>query len=227
MEQPRGGGPPAEVHEDPGPRPEDSGAGLPIIEFGNDRDRRNFLRWAVVFGAGASLVVATRDRAATAQKQRDVDILNYALTLEFLERDFFTRGAGAGLLGPRAQELMEAIRGHEEQHVSLLGSAVDDLGGTPVNAPRIRYPEGTFRRRATWLQTAAKLEALAVRAYHGQVTRIRSAEILAAAASIAGAESRHAAVTADLAGRNPFPAPLEGSLTQSRVLKAARPFLGS
>jgi hypothetical protein len=191
-------------------------------------DRRVFLRWTGVVGASAALALASAaEHAARAKRQGDVDILNYALTLEFLERDFFVRGAKSGLLSGRAKGLVLAIGDHEQEHVSLLSSAVRDLGATPVKPPKIRYPKGVFSTRARWLATSAKLEALAVEAYHGQVTKIRSGDLLAAAASIAGTESRHAAVTAALSGRNPFPAPIERSRTETRVLRAARPFLGS
>jgi hypothetical protein len=173
------------------------------------------------------VLASAAERAARAKRRGDVDILNYALTLEFLERDFFTRGTGSGLLAGRERALVGAIADHEHEHVSLLGSAVRDLGATPVRTPKVHYPKGVFSTRARWLATSAKLEALAVEAYHGQVTKIRSGDLLAAAAAIAGTESRHAAVTAALSGGNPFPAPVERSRSQTRVLRAARPFLGS
>jgi hypothetical protein len=200
---------------------------LGAVRLNDSRHRRNFLKWMSLAGLGASLAVATKDRFATAQSPRDVDILNYALTLEYLERDFFTRGLGARLLTGRDAALVEEIRGHENEHVSALESTITDLGGTPVPSPRLEYPKGVFRDRGAWLDVAAKLEGLAVGAYHGQVRRIRDANVLAAAAAIAGTESRHAAILAELSGGDPFPAPLEDPKSQTRVLRAARPFLKS
>jgi hypothetical protein len=200
---------------------------LGAVRLDDSRGRRNFLKWASLAGLGASLAVATKDRFATAQSPRDVDILNYALTLEYLERDFFTRGLKAGLLTGRDAALVEEVRGHENEHVSALESTITDLGGSPVPSPKLEYPKGVFRERGAWLDVAAKLEALAVGAYHGQVRRIRDVNILAAAASIAGTESRHAAILAELSGGDPFPAPLEDPKSQPRVLRAARPFLKS
>jgi hypothetical protein len=66
-----------------------------------------------------------------------------------------------------------------------------------------------------------------VTAYHGQVPLIESPDVLKAAASIAGVESRHAAILADLMGGNPFPAPFEASMTMEEVLAAAAPFIQS
>jgi rubrerythrin len=74
--------------------------------------------------------------------------------------------------------------------------------------------------------TASTFEELGVTAYHGQVANIESAEILGAAASIAGVESRHAAILADLLGERPFPeATVEASATMEQVLEAAMPFI--
>jgi hypothetical protein len=200
--------------------------GVPVMELADEFARRNFLKWAAIVGAGATLVVTTKDRFAAAQSA-DVDILNYALTLEYLEQDFFARGSRSGVLTGRDGDLIAAIGDAESEHVSALSSTVKDLGGTPVPKPKLKYPKGVFRDRAAFLKTAAQLEDLAVKAYHGQVTRIGDPAILGAAASIAGAESRHAAICAELSGEDPFPAPIEQALKQARVLKAARPFLRS
>jgi len=89
------------------------------------------------------------------------------------------------------------------------------------------YPDGTFTSRATFLKTASTFEELGVNAYHGQVTAIQSPAILGAAASIAGVESRHAAVIASLIGGKPFPAPLESAKDMASVLAAAKPFIQS
>jgi Ferritin-like domain len=199
--------------------------GRGVIAFERADDRRSFLRWAAIVGVGSALAVATRNRLAEASGDGgDVGILNYALTLEYLERDFFTGGLDAGLLSGRDLALVAPIRAHEDEHVDALGAAIKSLGGRPTDEPRFTYPGGTFGDKARFLRTAATLEDLAVKAYHGQVTRI-SRDLLGAAAAIAGTESRHAAILAELSGRNPFPAPLEVPESKAQVLRAARPFL--
>lgn len=77
------------------------------------------------------------------------------------------------------------------------------------------------------MKTASTFEELGVTAYHGQVTEIQNPTILGAAASIAGVESRHAAILATMIGGKPFPAPVEGTKTMGEVLEAAKPFIKS
>jgi hypothetical protein len=200
--------------------------GEPVIIFESDHDRRRFLKWAGIIGVGGSLTFLARDRLASAQNEGpDIEILNYALTLEYLEADFFGQGLSANLLSGRELELVEPIREHERTHISALVSAVEDLGGTPVEEPTFTYPNRTFENADAFLKTAYDFEALAVKAYHGQVTKFTNGDLLAAAASIAGTESRHAAILADLTGNNPFPAPLEEPAPRRQVLDAVQPFV--
>lgn len=201
--------------------------GKPVMAFDNAADRRNFLKWAGIFGVGSTLVAAgvTRPFSASAQGGGDIDILNYALTLEYLEADFYKQGVAAKLVSGREEELIVPIRDHEAAHVSAISSTISDLGGQPVATPKFKYPGPTFKSRDAFLKTASTFEELGVTAYHGQVTRIKNPDILAAAASIAGVESRHAAVLADLIGGDPFPAPVEATKSMAQVLKAAKPFL--
>ena len=193
-------------------------------------DRRKFLKGtATVVPATIGLqMLATRFAwAQTADFGSDEDVLNYALTLEFLEADFYRQGVDAGILSGREAALVGPIAEHEAAHVSQLSSTVSDLGGEPVKEPKFKYPAGTFEDKAMFLETASVFEELGVNAYHGQVTAIENVDILAAAASIAGVESRHAAVLADLIGGEPFPAPVEAAKSMKQVLKAAMPFIKS
>jgi hypothetical protein len=203
--------------------------GEAVMSFENDQDRRNFLKWAGIVGVGSSLAVAGfSGGAANAQAEdSDLEILNYALTLEYLEADFYNRGVDGGALSGRELALVTPIRDHEDAHVAALTSTISDLGGTPVKSPKFKYPQGTFTDKAKFLETASVFEELGVKAYHGQVTLIKSIDILAAAAAIAGVESRHAAILADLTGGTPFPAPVEETLNMKQVLEAATPFIKS
>ena len=71
----------------------------------------------------------------------------------------------------------------------------------------------------------AVFEELGVTAYHGQVPLIKNGDLLAAAASIAGVESRHAAVLAQMTAGNPFPAPVEKAASMDTVLAAVKPLI--
>lgn len=200
--------------------------GAPVIEFNNESDRRNFIKWAGIVGVGSTLVAGGLGKQwASAQEDSDIGILNYALTLEYLEADFYTQGLDANILSGRDKALVTPIKAHEKAHVAALSQTITDLGGEPVKKPKFKYPGATFKSKDGFLKTASVFEELGVTAYHGQVTKIKNADLLAAAASIAGVESRHAAILADLTGKNPFPAPVEKTADMATVLKAAKPFL--
>jgi rubrerythrin len=209
--------------------------GRPVLEFADEHGRRSFLRNAALIGVGLTYV-ATRpgDQVAFGQAdlafksdaaKSDLDILNYALTLEYLEAAFYTEGLKANLLKGRELELVDPIQQHEADHVNVVRTTITDLGGRPVAQPKVKFPAGTFANRANFLKTAATFEELGVKAYHGQVPLVKSPELLGAAASIAGVESRHAAIIAQIRGGNPFPAPIEANLAMGPVLQAAMPFI--
>ncbi len=209
--------------------------GRPVLEFADEHSRRSFLRNAALVGVGVTYV-ATRpgdpvafgnaDRAFKSDVAKsDLDILNYALTLEYLEAAFYTAGLKAKLLKGRELELIDPIQQHEADHVKAVRTTITDLGGRPVAQPKVKFPDGTFSNRANFLKTAGVFEELGVKAYHGQVPLVKNPDLLAAAASIAGVESRHAAIIAQITGGNPFPAPIEANLAMGPVLKAAMPFI--
>ncbi|MFD7160548.1 ferritin-like domain-containing protein [Kribbella sp. NPDC059898] len=209
--------------------------GKPVLEFADEHSRRSFLRNAALVGVGLTYV-ATRpgdsvalgsvDRGRTKDAAKsDLDILNYALTLEYLESAFYTMGLKAKVLKGRELELVDPIQQHEADHVKAVRTTIIDLGGKPVAQPKVKFPAGTFTSRAAFLKTAGTFEELGVKAYHGQVPLVKNGAILAAAASIAGVESRHAAIIAQITGGNPFPAPIEAHLRMAQVLKAAMPFI--
>lgn len=209
--------------------------GKPVVAFGRESDRRTFLRWAGLVGVGAGLVLGGTvvGTAAFAQSPTpgadsgsgDVGILNYALTLEYLEAEFYTQGIKAGLLSGRELDLVAPIEAHEQEHVKAVMATVTKLGGTPVAKPTINFPVGTFASRDKFLMTASMLEELGVSAYQGQVPLIQSGDVLGAGASIAGVESRHAAILAQLIGGNPFPSSFEAGKSMADVLAAAKPFI--
>jgi len=215
--------------------------GQAVVQFRSEHDRRSFLRNALLVGVGATYVASVagdptsflRSSSAAEVGSRlgpatgDLDILNYALTLEYLEAGFYERGIAGGVLSGRDLALVTPIRDHEVAHVQAVTDTIKSLGGTPVEKPKLKFPPGTFKDRNKFLATASTFEELGVKAYHGQVPLIESDDLLAAAASIAGVESRHAAILADLTGGNPFPRPIEASLPMNAVLKAAMPFIKS
>ncbi len=212
--------------------------GKPVLQFRSTHDRRAFLKYAGLVGVGASFVAggmfglptaaeATEIKSGfkAAKVATDIDILNYALTLEYLEADFYATGLTKGFLTGRDLELITPIGDHENQHVTAVAATVTALGGTPVAKPKITYPAGVFDSKTSFLTNASKFEELGVTAYHGQVPLIQSLDVLAAGASIAGVESRHAAIIATLTGGNPFPNTIEKHASMDEVLAVVKPLI--
>lgn len=212
----------------------------PVIQFGRETDRRSFLRWAGLVGVGAGFVIggvaagttaafaqtpSASPSAGAASSTGDLGILNYALTLEYLEAEFYKQGIAAGKLSGRELDLITPIEAHEQAHVQAITATVSKLGGTPVAMPKITFPAGTFDSRDKFLMTASTFEETGVSAYHGQVPLIMSGAVLGAAASIAGVESRHAAILASLIGGKPVPNAFEQPKDMATVLAAVKPFL--
>ena len=224
--------------------------GRSVIQFETEEDRRSFLKNAALVGVGATLAAALpiSDVLAAASPspspsasdnpsaspspssssqfgEGDMGILNYALTLEYLESEFYQKGLDAAVLGDDAK-FVTPIAAHEAAHVAALTATLNKLGATPVAKPTFIFPPTTFSDKATFLTTAVTFEETGVKAYHGQVTLIKDPAILGAAASIAGVESRHAAVLNYLAQTPPVPNAIEQHATMDEILAAVTPFLG-
>jgi rubrerythrin len=184
-------------------------------------------------GMGAA---SARDRAAA--NRGDLDIVNYALTLEYLEADFYEQAVRSGEIKDRAvADLAQRIAEAERSHVEALKATVKTLGGTPAAKPATRFDDVIAGGPSKILETAAVVENLGAAAYLGQAPRIRSKEVLAAALSIHSVEARHAAALNKLVGRGfTGGSPLEGSIpdgafakamSMDQVLAQVKPFLAS
>ncbi|HEY4651838.1 MAG TPA: ferritin-like domain-containing protein [Pontibacter sp.] len=128
-----------------------------------------------------------------------VDVLNFALKLEYLERNFYTQGLeAAGLIpeGP-ARTAIQKIQEHEAAHVTLLISAIQSLNGTPISEPTFNFGKNFSdwnTNYETFLTLAQAFEDTGVRAYKGQAANLISNDaILTAALQIHSVEARHAA----------------------------------
>jgi hypothetical protein len=180
---------------------------------------RGALATGSLYGAGA---VGSFVSQAFAQGGGDLDILNFALTLEYLEAAFYKEGlAKAGLSGD-AKKLATEIGDHETQHVDALTATIKKLGGKPVQAPGVTFP---FKDQKSFLKLAQVFEDTGVSAYNGAAPMISSKEVLGAAGSIVQVEARHAAAIRFLNGDDPAPAAFDPTLSEKQVLKAVKPFL--
>lgn len=197
--------------------------------------RRSLLKSGAV-SLGAAIVGLSPLLNATvsaAPLMTDVDVLNYALTLEHLEYAFyrdglkrFTRQA-LGVNGGQWSQLygyIEQIRDHERIHVDTLTSVINSLGGTPVR--ELRYNFGYTDARS-FGKVAQALENTGVMAYTGAAKLIKNGDLLTAAATIATVEARHASFLNLLNGDNPFPAAFDTPKTPDEILAIAGQFIVS
>lgn len=159
-----------------------------IAEAAHACSRRRFIT-----GAGTGALALGMPGAALAQRAgragADAAILNFALTLEYLQAGFYTEAERMGALKGQAARTARVIGGVERAHVAALRAA---LGRRAVAKPFFDF-KGTTEDDDMFLRTAVAFEDLGTAAYKQQLTRIAAPGYLAAAASIHSVEARHAA----------------------------------
>lgn len=204
--------------------------------------RRRFLAITGTTGAAAALLAACGDdepssspttssmadttTASMADQfgEGDLGIVNYALTLEYLEAAFYAAAADSGLFKGDQLKLINAIGDAEQQHVDALKATAKQLGGPVASEPNAEFP---LEDPTEVLKLAATVENLGAAAYLGQAANIESPDILAAALSIHSVEGRHAAALNILTGED-SPTP-DGAFAMGAdmetVLASVQPFL--
>jgi hypothetical protein len=181
--------------------------------------RRSFLQKLAFAGA----VLAGAETRAGAQQisgLTDVDILNFALNLEYLQAEFYTYAttgkgianlgypvAGSGAQGattggravtftdPALRAIAVEMASNELAHVTLVRSTLNGLGVQPIAMPAINlnaFGAGSGSE-AEFLTLARALEDIAVSAYNG-VTTLTQNKVLT------GVASRILSVQAEQAG---------------------------
>ena len=204
--------------------------------------RKRFLK--LVGGAGAATAFATflaacgdddEEQAADTQTTEssdtsgggDLEIVQYALTLEHLETDFYNAVIDSGVIKDAAiAETATAIRDSEQEHVDALTAVNKQLGGDGYKRPKTTFDSVLEGGPDMILETAATVENLGAAAYLGQAGRIKSKDILASALAIHSVEARHAAALNTLVGRTIVP---DGAFAKpasmEEVLPEVEPFL--
>jgi len=188
--------------------------------------RASFFRKAAIgggtlLGSGVLLSGFPMLAEAAPSKKQDVAILNYALTLEYLEAAFYNEAlAKAGTQGALLTAT-KIIAKHENAHVRFLKKT---LGSKAVKKPKFNFGAATSDP-AAFLKTAVVLEDTGVTAYSGQATRIKQAAVVKAAVSILTVEARHAAYLRGLNNQTFAPRTFDKPATMKQVLKAAGPFI--
>jgi hypothetical protein len=156
-----------------------------LAEARGGLSRAGFLTAA---GAAALFAVAPDAHAAGLSKN-DVSVLNYALSLEYLQAAFYTESERSKALKGRAAEAAAQVGAVERAHVKAFRSL---LGRKAIARPRFDF-QGVTEDPKKFLKTAVAFEDLAVEAYKGQAPRLQSKQVLAAALGIHTVEARHAA----------------------------------
>lgn len=174
--------------------------------------RADLLR-AVTAGGAAFLAAALVPDEAAGAEAGDVDILNYALTLEYLQASFYTEAERLGALRGRTARAARTVGAVERAHVRALRKV---LGRSAVKRPLFNFG-GVTEAQQAFLKTAVAFEDLAVAAYKGQAARIEAKPLLAAAISIHSVEARHAAWMRHLFGIVPAERAFDDALSRQQV----------
>jgi rubrerythrin len=194
-------------------------------ESGGDISRSDvLLKGALAAGAVyGTLMVSPYIRSAfAAGGTSDVDILNFALTLEYLESTFYEEAKKRVKASGELKKLLPLLASDEKQHVEALEGTIKKLGGKPVSEPKFDFE---YNGTAEFLKLAETFENTGVSAYNGAAPMIKSKEVLGAAGSIVQVEARHAAAIALQNGQEPSPSAFDAPLDEKQVLKAVEPFI--
>ena len=181
---------------------------------------RSALTAGALYGTGAVTPFVGRAFA----KGGDLEILNFALTLEYLEAAFYTEGVKTAGLSGANMKLAKEIRDNEDAHVDALTKAIKGAGGKPVKAPGVDFGKA-MRSEKAFLKLAQVFEDTGVSAYNGAGPSISDPAILGAAGAIVQVEARHAALIRLANGTTPAPDAFDKALTTDEVLKAVKPFI--
>ncbi|HEX3324282.1 MAG TPA: ferritin-like domain-containing protein [Solirubrobacterales bacterium] len=170
--------------------------------------------------------MATNGGGATSGTEKfgkgDVDILSFALTLEYLESTFYRKAKTRAKASGDLKSLIELVGRDEDEHVGALTETIKKLGGKPVAEPKFDFP---YNNTAGFLKLAQTFEDTGVSAYNGTAPQIKSKEVLEAAGAIVQVEARHAAAIRLQNGEEPAPVAFDPALPEAKVLKAVEPFI--
>lgn len=182
---------------------------------------RGTLAAAAAYGATAAAPFVSG--ALAASSTGDIDILNFALTLEYLETNFYqVKGKAVGLSG-EARSLATMLGDQEAEHVAALTKAITAAGGKPVAMPMFSFP---VTDQVSFLKLAYALENTGVGAYNGAGPSLSNPQYLAAAGSIVQVEARHAAAIALQTGGSITPSgAFDKPLTMAQVLTKVKPLI--
>jgi rubrerythrin len=151
--------------------------------------------------------------------QSDIEILNFLLTFERLQGDFYGRRVD---LGGEGGSLVREIADNEREHARFLAGVIRSLGGRANPPPLVTFP---IRGRRDFLQLAQTLEDTGVLLYNGASPLLESKAVLNRASQIAQVEGRHAGAIRMLRGQTVTDGALDGTLEFQEVVERLEPYV--
>ncbi|MGH2892678.1 MAG: ferritin-like domain-containing protein [Solirubrobacteraceae bacterium] len=173
-------------------------------------------------GTSSAAASGTGTSSSSNDSSGDLAIVNYALTLEYLESQFYAKVIRSGLFHGKDLSVLKTFGAEESDHVNALKTVAGQLG-TAATEPMGKFP---IHSAAQVTKLAATVENLGTSAYLGQAAKIKSKEILAAALSIHSIEARHAATLNLLLKKSPTPdGAFAKPMSMAQVLAVVKPFI--
>jgi hypothetical protein len=194
--------------------------------YGKLSQRRDVIKNITSFGSKVAIAalpfavgtMLKKAYAADSTAPSVIDVLNYALTLEYLESAFYNAGTAKGtalIPAAAATNYFNQVTTDENNHVTFLKSVIGSLGGTPVSPPEIDLTAGNgsgngpfkdvLTNYDTFLAVAQVFEDTGVRAYKGQAGfLLKNQVVLTAALSIHAVEARHASAIRQIRLQKPW-----------------------
>jgi hypothetical protein len=175
------------------------------------------LRGALAAGSvyGLSAVTPFVSQALAETGGGDAEILNFALTLEYLQASFYTEAEQIGALRGALAHQAHVVGMHERAHVKAFKQL---LGPAAIKEPTFNF-HGVTENPDAFRSTAVAFEDLATAAYKEQAPLIKSKSYLAGALAIHSVEARHAAWIRRLAGFLPAAHAFDDPLSDAKVVQ--------
>ena len=177
--------------------------------------KRALAAGGTVLAGGVVIAGLPRLAVSAPSPAQDLEILNFALQLEYMESAFFAEASVSGRLTGELLGFSETVRRHERAHVAFLRTA---LGRKARKRPTFDFGNAT-RDPNAFTSAAVALQDLMVAAYNGQAANLTTG-VLASAAKIVSVEARHAGWIRAIAGNNPAPNATDVPKTAAEVTAA-------
>jgi Ferritin-like domain len=200
-------------------------------ESGRAVDRRRLLTGGATITGAAALAVLwrrTTTDVATAQTDTTLDLMNLALTTEFLLCSAYEEAHGYEVLEDADRELIGAMLAAAEQHVAVFTAAVERTGGQPIERPGFTFPEEAQASREACLLALLELENTTLRGWYGAIPIVQEPAVLELARPMILAKARHAGAIAHACGgdANPFPEAIDTGIPLPDALQTLERYRG-